>query len=582
MNPPADPRGLEQVFPILRWAKHYSRDDLSSDTFAGIITAVLLVPQGIAYAMLAGLPPQAGLYASILPPMVYALMGTSRTLSVGPVSVAAIMIASALSAPEIRSFQDPAGSALVLAAETGLILALMSWLRMGLLVNFISHPVLRGFTSGAALLIIFSQSNHILKAGDWNECTLDFHCLPALLQAYQPVTLLIGLLSIAGLLLFAGPLPKLLAHCNLDNSLATAIGRSGALIVVLFGALAVETLDLDQNAAVAIVGAVPSGLPGLGFPLLEPERWRLLLAPAVVIALIAYVESVAIAKVTANLRRQRIDPNQELLALGAANMIASVSGGMPVAGGFSRTMVNFSAGAVTQAASIIAASLLALSVFFFADLLTTIPKASLAAVILVAIIPLIKVRGIAATFRFDRNDGIAELSTFLGVIIFGIEEGLMLGISLTLMSYLWRSSRPHIAVVGQIPGTEHFRNVQRHSVTTWAELLMIRIDENLTFANTSKVEDFIYGKIAKQPRIQHVALVFSSVSHVDATGLESLVQIMESLRINQITLHLTEVKGPVMDKLKQSELVAGLAPGKIYFRNQDAVSDLVSPGPPLG
>ncbi len=577
MNLLTNPRGLEQVFPILRWAKHYSRDDLSSDTFAGIITAVLLVPQGIAYAMLAGLPPQAGLYASILPPMVYALMGTSRTLSVGPVSVAAIMIASALSAPEIRSFQDPVGNALVLAAETGLILALMSWLRMGLLVNFISHPVLRGFTSGAALLIIFSQSNHILKAGDWNECTLDLHCLSGLLQAYQPVTLLIGLLSIAGLVLFAGPLPKLLAHCKLNNSLATAIGKSGALIVVLLGALAVEALDLDQNAAVAIVGAVPSGLPSLGFQLLEPERWRLLLAPAVVIALIAYVESVAIAKVTANLRRQRIDPNQELLALGTANMIASVSGGMPVAGGFSRTMVNFSAGAVSQAASIVAALLLALSVFFFADLLTTIPKASLAAVILVAIVPLIKVRGIVATFRFDRNDGIAELSTFIGVIIFGIEEGLMLGISLTLMSYLWRSSRPHIAVVGQIPGTEHFRNVQRHSVTTWAELLMIRIDENLTFATTSKIEDFIYGEIEKQPQTRHVALVFSSVSHVDTTGLESLVQIMESLRINQITLHLTEVKGPVMDKLKQSELVAMLAPGKIYFRNQDAVSNLVTP-----
>lgn len=563
---------MEGTLPMLRWLRSYSRRDFSRDIFAGIITAILLVPQGVAYAMLAGLPPQVGLYASILPPVLYAVFGTSRTLSVGPVSIAAIMIASALSAPEVSTQGDPVINSVVLAAECGLILLLMSVFKMGTLVNFISHPVLTGFTSGAALLIIFSQLSQLLGLGNLSACGYDPRCY---FEAIEPLTASIGLLSVVALLTFAIPLPRLLSHWQVMPPVITAISKSGPLLVVVVGGFFVAASGLNESPRIATVGAVPSGLPALSVPVLDADIWRLLLPSAFFIALIAYVESVAIAKVTANLRRQRIDPNQELVALATANLAASFSGGMPVAGGLSRTMVNFYAGAVTQMATIVAAGLLALSVIYFTDLFAVILKTSLAAVILVAIAPLVKLRTIPATLGYNRSDGISEAATFLGVLALGIEEGLALGIAITLLGYLWRTSRPHIAVVGQVPGTEHFRNVERHTVNIWPELLLIRVDENLTFANASFIEDFIQSEIAKHPQTRHLALIFASVSHIDATALETLEHLIDSLDSSAVTLHLSEVKGPVMDKLEQTDFLEKLAPGKVFFRTEEAVKALV-------
>lgn len=565
--------GLATFFPILQWIRGYTRADFGSDLFAGIITAILLVPQGIAYAMLAGLPPQVGLYASILPPILYALLGTSRTLSTGPVSIAAIMIASALSAPEIAGYGNPVGNAMVLAAECGIILFLMSLFRMGMLVNFISHPVLTGFTSGAAVLIILSQLPHLLGY-EKVSCGLDYDCYQQVASTVNIVTAIVGLASIIGLCLFAGPLVFLLTRLGVNKTLITALSKSGPLLVVLLGGLAVAILGLDISAGVKTVGAVPAGLPNIGFSVLSMDTWQLLLPSAAFIALIAYVESVAIAKVTARLRRQRIDPNQELIALGGANLAAAISGGMPVAGGFSRTMVNFSAGAVSQVATLIAAGLLAVAVVFMTDWFAGILNVSLAAVILLAILPLIKFKAMLTTWRYDRGDGFAELATFIGVLILGIEEGLGLGIVLTLLCYLWRTSRPHIAVVGQLPGTEHFRNIERHVVNTWSGLLMIRVDENLTFANAAYIEDFIQNEVAAQPEVRNLVLIFTSVSYIDTTAIEALENLMNSLRSNQVTLSFAEVKGPVMDQLKQTDILQALSPGKVFLRTTDVVDEL--------
>lgn len=566
---------MENNLPILRWLRSYKPGDFSNDLFAGVITAILLVPQGIAYAMLAGLPAQVGLYASILPPLVYAVLGTSRTLSVGPVSIAAIMIASALMAPEISTRGDPVTNSLVLATECGVILLLMSVFRTGMLVNFISHPVLTGFTSGAALLIIFSQLGHLLGLGNLSACEFDAGCYLDTIEAFDLTTAGIGLVSVAALVFFANPLARVLNSWRVNPLAITAISKSGPLLVVVLGGLLVAAFGLNEGSSIATVGTVPAGLPEFSIRVFTADTWRLLLPSACFIALIAYVESVAIAKVTANLRRQRIDPNQELTALGAANLAASFSGGMPVAGGFSRTMVNFSAGAVTQMATIIAAALLALAVIFFTDFFEGILKTSLAAVILVAIAPLVKVRAIPTTLRYNRADGIAEGATFLGVLALGIEEGLGLGIAITLLGYLWRTSRPHIAVVGQVPNTEHFRNVERHSVNTWPELLMIRVDENLTFANGAFIDDFIQAELAKNPQACHLALIFTSVSYIDATALETLEHLVESLRSKGVTLHLSEVKGPVMDKLQLTDFLEKLAPGKVFFRSEEAIRALV-------
>ncbi|MDO9240339.1 MAG: sulfate permease [Methylicorpusculum sp.] len=558
--------------PILSWLRTYTRKDFGDDLFAGIITAILLVPQGIAYALLAGLPPQLGLYASILPPICYAILGTSRTLSVGPVSIAAIMIASALNSPEIKLLGNSEENALVLSAMVGVILLFMSILRMGNLVNFISHPVLTGFTSGASILIIFSQLPPLLGFKPV-ECGIDRQCFSNLFNTPNTITIAIGLTALVMLISFGKPLTVLLKKARVPTQIIIAISKCGPLLTIMLTTFIVTKWHLlDQQ--VAVVGAVPSGFPSLGLGFLSVEHWRPLLPYAAFIALIAYVESVAIAKVTANLRNEKISANQELIALGAANLVTSLSGGMAVAGGFSRTMVNYSAGAKTQMATLIAAGLLGLAVIYFSPLFHNIPKAALAAIILVAIVPLVKIKSIIHTWRYDRGDGIAELVTLIGVLTLGIEEGITLGIILTVVSHLRKTSHPHIAIVGRIPDTEHYRNVKRHQVETWNHLLLLRVDESITFANVNFIDDFITTELRKQPAIKQIVLIFTSVNDIDATALEALENLNHVLQNSNITLNLAEAKGPVIDKLEKTDFFKQLKPGKLFFRTEDAVKEL--------
>ena len=564
---------LTQLFPVIGWLKSYTRQEFNSDLFAGIITAILLVPQGIAYAILAGLPPQLGLYASILPPVLYALLGTSRTLSVGPASIAAIMIAGALTAPEVSALGNPVQSALILSAESGIIMLLMALLRMGGLVNFISHPVLTGFTSGASILIIGSQLPQFfgLKSP---SCGFDVSCYGHYFSGFVPASLSIGLAALGLLIFFGKPLIAILKNADMQPYLITAISKCGPLLTIMIATLAVGYFDLAGQRNVAVVGNVPSGFPALNFDFSPIAKWYALLPYAGFIALIAYVESIAIAKVTANFRGEKIVPNQELIALGIANLTAAISGGMPVAGGFSRTMVNFAAGARTQMAMLIAAAILALAIVFFSPWFENIPKAALAAIILVAIVPLVKLSDIAHTWRYDRGDGVAEAATLLGVLIYGIEEGITLGIILTLISHLRKTSQPHIAVVGRIPGTAHYRNIKRHSVETWPHLLLLRVDESITFANINYIEEFINAELRRQPDLKHIVLIFTSISDIDTTALEILENLNHTLQAAKITLHISEAKGPVLDKLEKTDFIRQLQPGKAFFHTEDAVREL--------
>lgn len=560
-------------FPILTWLPNYSRQDFNSDLFAGIITAILLVPQGIAYAILAGLPPQLGLYASILPPILYALWGSSRTLSVGPVSIAAIMIASALSAPAALALADPVNSTLILSMATGLTLLFMATLKMGGLVNFISHPVLTGFTSGAALLIIASQLPQLAGLKSLN-CTLNLECYSRYLQTFNPTTLTLAVTALSFLWFFGKPLSALLNKLGFSAASNTAISKCGPLLTIVLATTAVSYFDLHSQAQVAVVGDVPAGLPAINLDFGNLAAWRVLYPSAAFIALIAYVESVAIAKVTANLRGEKIIPNQELIALGAANLATALTGGMPVAGGFSRTMVNYAAGAKTQMATIIAASLLALAVVFFTPWFANIPKAVLAAIILVAIIPLVRLQNIVHAWHYDRGDGIAEAMTLLGVLVLGIEEGITVGIVLTIASHLRKTSHPHIAIVGRIPGSEQFRNVKRHQVETWKHLLLLRIDENMTFANINYIEDYLAQALIEQPSVEHVVLIFTSVSDIDSTALEALEMINQHLQRVGKTLNIAEAKGPVLDKLHKTDFLQQLRPGREFFHTMDALKAL--------
>ncbi len=561
-----------KALPIIGWLQNYPRKDFNDDLFAGIITAILLVPQGIAFAILAGLPPQLGLYASILPPAVYAVLGTSRALSVGPVSIAAIMIASALAAPEVKLLGDSVQSTLVLSAECGVIMLVMAALRMGGLVNFISHPVLAGFTTGAALLIIASQIPQLVGV-KVPSCGWDWQCYQPVWQGFKPHTLGIGLSVLLLLIFFGKPLVTLLKKLGLKLSLVTAVSKVGPLVAVILTTLAVSQFGLDAQG-VALVGKVPAGFPAVTFEFLDLRLWQPLLPYAAFIALIAYVESVAIAKVTANLRGEKIAPNQELIGLGFANLVSALTGGMPVAGGFSRTMVNFSAGARSQLAMLIAALLLGIAVVFFSPWFENIPKATLAAIILVAIFRLVRFKHIIHTWQYDRGDGIAELVTLLGVLVLGLEEGIALGIVLTIASHLRKTSQPHIAIVGRIPETEHYRNIKRHSVEVWHHLLLVRIDESITFANISYIEEFLHDQLRRQPNIRHIVLIFNSVNDIDATALEALELFSQAIHESGKTLNLAEAKGPVLDKLQKTDFLAQLAPGKVFFRTEDAVKEL--------
>lgn len=572
------PGVMARWLPILGWLRSYRREDLAGDLVAGVVTAILLVPQGMAFGLLAGLPPQAGLYASILPPIAYAFLGTSRTLAVGPVSVAALMVAAALR--DLPPGVDYVASALVLALLAGAVLLVLGFARLGMLANFLSHPVLSGFTTAAAIIIILSQLPS-LTGFRWPQGAPSAGLAQAIADALagvNVVTLALGGLSVALLLLAGRPLEAGLVRLGLSKARAGVIAKTAPLLVVFATTWIVVGAALDATHGVAVVGRLPQGLPAVGMSWPGVETLLHLLPAAALIALVGYVESVSIAKTLANRRRETIDPNQELLALGAANLAAAVSGGMPVAGGFSRTMVNFNAGARTQAAALLTAALVAVVAWLFTPLLEHVPKAALAAIIIVAVWRLVDIHGALLAWRYDRGDGLVLLATALGVLVIGIEAGLVAGLVLSLLAYIWKASRPHLAELGRIPGTEHFRNVKRyHDLETWPELLLLRVDEHLSFANTAYLEQVLMQRVAEKPRLRHLVLVASGINGIDVSALEMLLKLAASLKEAKITLHLAEVKGPVMDRLKRTELLETMAPGRVFLSAHEAVRALAPP-----
>ena len=549
------------------------------DILAGAITAILLVPQAMAYAQLAGLPPQVGLYAAIVPPIAYALFSSSRTLSVGPVAVTALMVANALEQHAAGGGQWMTG-ALILAAESGLFLLLMGGLRLGALVGFISHPVLSGFTSGAALLIIISQLRHIAGLDVASE-EASAMVWSMVLQAGEthPPTLVFGLASVTLLLAGRKPLVRLLGSRGVARGTAEVLSRTVPLAVIVVMTVVTVVLHADTAHGLAVVGHIPAGLPMPRLDFLWSTGWVELAPSAALIALIGYVESISVAKVLAARRRQKIGANQELMALGASNLAAAVAGAMPVAGSFSRSMINFDSGSRTQFAGIVTAVLVGLVALLFTGWFHSLPQAVLAAIIVVAVAQLIDLEGARRIWRYDRADGLALAATFVAVLTLGIETGLVIGIGLSLALYLWWTSQPHMAVVGRVPGTEHFRNVKRHAVETDPRVLAIRIDENLYFANAAQVEDYIARHLAAAPEARCLLLVMTAVNYIDASGLEMLEHLEEDLHHAGVTLYLSEVKGPVQDRLKGTQLYARIA-DRIHLTTDRAVRSLTQESKP--
>ncbi|MBL8583400.1 MAG: sulfate permease [Rhizobiaceae bacterium] len=564
---------LRKYLPFLEWATSYSRKDATSDFLAAVIVTVMLVPQSLAYAMLAGLPPEVGLYASILPLIAYALFGTSRTLAVGPVAVVSLMTAAAASQVASPGSALYLQAAIVLALLSGLMLLAMSVLKLGFIANFLSHPVISGFISASGILIAASQIKHILgvSAGGGTLPEMIGELLPVL-GSTNWLTLAIGLTSLAFLFWVRKRLKPLLVRWGMAPRAADMVARAGPVAAIAATILLVVLFDLDARG-VKIVGAIPSGLPPFAVPLFDAALWWKLLPGAALISLVGFVESVSVAQTLAAKRRQRILPDRELAGLGAANIASALSGGYSVTGGFARSVVNFDAGAETPMAGVFTAIGILGATLLLTPLFQFLPQAVLSATIIVAVLSLVDLAAIRRTFAYSKADFAAMALTMAMVLLVGVEVGILSGVGLSLLLFLYRTSKPHVAIVGQVAGTEHFRNVKRHDVVTSPDILSIRVDESLYFANARFLEDTIYDAVATRPQIRQVVLMCPAVNMIDASALESLEAIAQRLESAGVAFHLSEVKGPVMDALKRSDFFTHFK-GQVFLTHHQAMSTL--------
>ena len=542
---------------------------------ASLIVTVMLIPQSLAYSMLAGLPPVVGLYASIGPLIAYTLFGSSRTLSVGPVAVVSLMTAATVSSIATPGSPEYASAAIVLAFLSGLFLFISGLLRLGFLANLLSHPVISGFITASGILIAVSQLKHIFGVNAHG------HSLPELVASLlqqvgeiNTITFVIGIVVIGYLFYSRNSLQQLLKSLGLSNNIIGVISKFGPAFAIIISTIVVASLRLDQHG-VSVVGVIPRGLPEFTLPILDIDLWKQLLPAALLISVIGFVESVSVGQTLAAKRRQRIDPDQELIGLGSANLAAAFSSGFPVTGGFSRSVVNYEAGAQTPLAGLFAAVGIALATLFLTPLFKFLPVVTLAATIIVAVLSLIDLQAIRRAWKYSKSDCIAMMLTIVVTLSVGVEEGVVTGVLTSLLLHLWRTSRPHFAVVGRVPGTEHFRNVLRHSVETDERILSIRIDESLYFANVRFLEDSIYQLVSNNKRLDHVVLMCSAINEIDGSALESLESINLHLRESAVKLHLSEVKGPVMDRLKRSHFLE-LLTGKVFLSQHEAILALGS------
>ena len=539
---------------ITKTLKSYEPTALASDLTAAVIVTLMLVPQSLAYAMLAGLPPQIGLYSSLLPLMVYAIFGTSQVLAVGPVAVISLMTGTTIMSIDASLGYVPEQIAIHLAALSGFMLLLMSILRLGFMVNFMSRSVIDGFIMASALLIILSQLKHLLDIDIHGHNAIElFSSLLEGIGQTHTTTLILGL-AIMGLLIGSNLwLEHLLRQLGFGQKLATLVPRLVPAILVVASIYLVSQFP-DTQHGIEIVGDIPSTLPTLQFFTPVPELIQDLLLPALLIAVIGYVESISVAIEFASKTQSSISANKELLALGLANISSSVSGGMPVTGGFSRSVVNYQAGARTPLAGIFAAIFMGLLIVGVGEQLSHLPKVVLAVTIIVAVSSLISFNKLHACWRFSRYDFALTLLTIIITLLHSVEMGVSVGIVLSICLHLYQTSKPHLATVGLVPGTEHFRNILRHDVDTEPTIIGIRIDENLYFANAQYLESEIIERVTQSPGIKYCILQCTSVSDIDSTALHCLDVIYDKLQAMGIELHLSEVKGPVMDKLQNSEL----------------------------
>ena len=559
--------------PVLQWGRAYNREALVSDGVAALIVTIMLIPQSLAYAMLAGLPPEVGLYASVAPLLLYAVFGTSRVLAVGPVAVVSLMTAAAIGQHAPAGTPEYWAVAITLAFLSGLLLLSMGLLRLGFLANFLSHPVISGFISASGILIAASQLKTLMGVSAEGHNFLDLSLsLMSQLGQVHVLTLAIGAATVAFLFWVRSGLKPLLQRLGMKPRAADVVAKTGPVAAIAVTTLLTWALDW-QVQGVKIVGAVPQGLPPFTLPLWDLGLWQALLVPALLISVVGFVESVSVGQTLAAKRRQRIEPDQELVALGSSNLSAALTGGFPVTGGFARSVVNFDAGAQTPAAGVFTAAGITLASLFLTPALYYLPQATLAATIVVAVLSLVDFSILRKTWNYAKSDFSAVVATLVATLTVGVETGLIVGVGVSLALYLYRTSRPHMAEVGLVVGSAHFRNVQRHAVAVSPRVLSLRVDESLYFANSRALEDRINSTVASRHGLVHVILQCSAINDIDASALESLEAIDLRLRGAGVRLHLSEVKGPVMDRLRKTEFLSGLS-GQVFLSHYQAIAEL--------
>lgn len=549
---------LKRWIPAIEWMGSYKKAQWLQDGSAGLTTAVMLVPQGMAYALLAGLPPILGLYASTLPLVLYSLFGTSRQLAVGPVAMVSLLVLSSASAIAAPGSSEFITAAIFLALLVGVFQVGLGLLRAGFLVNFLSHPVISGFTSAAALVIGMSQVKHLtgLPLSSTHSIFGSFLEIFQKIGEIHTTTLLIGIGSMATLLLlrrFAPKFPRFLVVVVLST-----------LVVWLFGL---------HNKGVAIVASVPQGLPDVVFPLFSTELLVRLWPAAMTIALVGFMESVSVAKAFASKHRYEIRPNQELIALGLANIGSSILGALPVTGGFSRTAVNDQAGARSPMAAVVTATVIILVLVALTPLFYYLPKTTLAAIILVAVAQLVDIAEIKHLWHVKRADLVLLVFTFVATLVLGIEEGIGLGVGASLLWFVVRTTRPHTAILGRLPGTTVYRNLLRFPEAKAVDgVLILRIDAQFYFGNVSFLKETLHKTLTDTKPTPHTVIIdASSINELDSSADAALHEIAEFLEQAHIKLYFASVKGPVRDVMQRSGFWEKLGVDRFVFDIHDAV-----------
>jgi sulfate permease, SulP family len=576
----SDKVASHNFFPPLIWARSYKQETFVRDLFASLIVVAMLVPQALAYAKVAGMPLQVGLYVSILPPLMYCLFGTSMFLAVGTCAIIAILTKAGAGLVAAEGTIDYVLAGSIMALMSGGMLIVAGLLRLGFIANFLSHTVISGFVTGSVLTIAATQFKHLLgitivtppgqpQAQTFVEIVTEL--APRIKQAHWG-TMLLATGSFVAFIFMRRYLKLILQKIGFSAQRAGLFAGLGPFIVVVGAIIISWLLHLDQEG-VKVVKDIPSGLPSVALPVFDLGLWKTLFSPALLLAIIVFVESVSVAQAFAVKRKQNIDPNQEMVALGIANMASSISGGYPAAGSFSRSAVNYNGGAETPVAGILAAIGIALVAVFLTRTLYYLPLATLGALIVLAALTLVDYRILGKAWIYSKRDFFAVLVTFVMTMMYGVEKGLETGLILSVVLHIYHTSRPHFAVVGLMPGTQYFRNIHRHKAVTSEKLVSLRVDESLYFANAKYLEEVVVKALHEFPKAKHLVLQCTAVNHIDMSALESLETINRRLMGAGVTLHLSEIKGPVLDRLQRSDILQHLS-GKVYTTHYQAVLEL--------